>query len=68
MPKYVLIGLGIPLIVFLSMYLWSILSEEAKNRVIASIFGIIAIVFVVLIGLLVVGTIVPMATWWFFSR
>jgi|ETNmetMinimDraft_35_1059890.scaffolds.fasta_scaffold463417_2 TM2 domain-containing membrane protein YozV len=53
MPKYILIGLGIPLIVFLSMYLWSKLSEEAKNRAITSIFGIIAIAFVVLIGLLV---------------
>ena len=53
MPKYILIGLGIPLIIFLTMYLWSKLSEEAKNRAIASIFGIIAIVFVVLIGLLV---------------
>ena len=53
MPKYILIGLGIPIIVFLTMYLWSKLSEVAKNRTITSIFGIIAIAFVVLIGLLV---------------
>ena len=53
MPKYILIGLGIPLIVFLTMYLWSKLSEKVKNRAITSIFVIIAIAFVVLIGLLV---------------
>ena len=53
MPKYILIGLGIPLIIFLTMYLWSKFSEESKNKAIASIFGIIAIAFVVLIGLLV---------------
>ena len=53
MPKYILIGLGVPVLIFITMYLWSKLSEEGKNRAIASIFGIIAIVFVVLIGLLV---------------
>ena len=36
MPKYILIGLGILLIVFLTIYLWSKLSEVAKNRTIAS--------------------------------
>jgi len=53
MPKYILIGLGILLIVFLTIYLWSKLSEVAKNRTIASFFVIIAITFIVLIVLLV---------------
>jgi TM2 domain-containing membrane protein YozV len=53
MPKYILIGLGIPLIVFFIMYLWSKLSEKAKNRILTSIFGVIAISFVILIGLLI---------------
>jgi len=32
---------------------WSKLQETAKNKIIASIFGIIAIAFVVLIALLI---------------
>ena len=53
MPKYILIGLGIPLITFLTMFIWSKLSEKEKNITITSIFGIIAIAFIVLIGLLI---------------
>jgi hypothetical protein len=53
MPKYVLIGLAIPILLFLLMNLWSKISDKTKNKIIASIFGIIAIGFVVLIGLLI---------------
>jgi len=54
MPKYILIGLGVIIIVFLVMNFWSKLSDKSKNKTIASIFGIIAIVFVVVLGLLFV--------------
>ena len=40
MPKYIIIGLGIPIIVFLFMYLWSNISDQSKNRILISIFGI----------------------------
>ena len=53
MPKYILIGIGIPIATFLIMYLWSKLSEKTKNKTVTSIFIIIAITFVVLIGLLI---------------
>ena len=53
MPKYVLIGLAIPILLFLLMNLWSKISDKTKNKIIASIFGIIAIGFVFLIGLLI---------------
>ena len=52
MPKYILLGLAVVVIVFLTMNLWSKLSDKAKNKTIASIFGIIAIAFVVILGLL----------------
>jgi len=53
MPKYILIGLGIPLIIFLTMYLWSKLSEKTKNKTVTSIFGLVAITFIVLLTLLI---------------
>mgnify|MGYP001222382259 FL=1 len=53
MPKYILIGLGITLILFFTMHLWSKMSEKAKNKAIASIFGVIAIGFVALLVLLI---------------
>ena len=53
MPKYLLIGLGVTLILFFTMHLWSKMSEKAKNKAIASIFGVIAIGFVALLVLLI---------------
>ena len=53
MPKYILIGLGVTLILFFAMHLWSKMSDKAKNKAIASIFGVIAIGFVALLVLLV---------------
>ena len=53
MPKYVLIGLIVVLGTFLIMNYWPKLKETTKNKIIASIFGLIAIGFVVLISLLI---------------
>tara|TARA_Y100000590_G_scaffold397429_1_gene478969 strand:- start:72 stop:236 length:165 start_codon:yes stop_codon:yes gene_type:complete len=52
MPKYILLGIAIIVILFLTMNLWTKLSDKAKNKTIASIFGLIAIAFVVVLGLL----------------
>ena len=49
MPKYVLIGLAIPVLLFVIMHYWSKFDKKTKNRVIASIFGIISVGFVILI-------------------
>jgi len=53
MPKYVLIGLAIPILLFIIMNFWSKITDKTKNKIIASVFGIIAIGFVILIGLLI---------------
>ncbi len=53
MPKYALIGLIVVIATFLIVNYWSKLKEKTKNKLIASIFGIIAIGFVVLIVLLI---------------
>ena len=53
MPKYVLIGLIVVIGTFMIMNYWPKLQETTKNKIIASIFGIIAIGFVVLISLLI---------------
>ncbi len=53
MPKYVLIGLAIPILLFVIMNYWSKINDKTKNKIIALIFGIIAVGFVVLIGLLI---------------
>ena len=53
MPKYILIGLIVAVGTFMIMNYWPKLKENTKNRIIASIFGIIAIGFVVLIALLI---------------
>ena len=53
MPKYVLIGLIVVIATFLIMNYWAKFKETTKNKIIASIFGIIAIGFVVLIALLI---------------
>ena len=53
MAKYIAIGLAIPIILFLIMQYWSKFTDKTKNKIIASIFGIIAISFVVLMALLI---------------
>ena len=53
MPKYLIIGLLVVIITFLIMNNWPNLQETTKNKIIASIFGVITIAFVVLISLLI---------------
>ena len=53
MPKYILIGLAVVIGTFMIMNYWPKLQDKTKNKLIASIFGIIAIGFVVLISLLI---------------
>ena len=53
MPKYILIGLIVVIGTFIIMNYWPRLKETTRNRIIASIFGFIAIAFVVLIALLI---------------
>ena len=53
MPKYVLIGLLVVIGTFMIMNYWPKLKDTTKNRIVASIFGIIAIGFVLLIALLI---------------
>jgi len=52
MPKYLIIGLLVVIISFFIMNNWPKLQDATKNKIITSIFGVIAIAFVVLIGLL----------------
>ncbi len=52
MPKYILIGLIVVIGTFIIMNYWPKLKETTRNKIIASIFGIIAVGFVVLIALL----------------
>ena len=53
MPKYIIIGLAVTIIIFFTMHFWSKMSEKGKNKAIASIFGVIAIGFVILLVLLI---------------
>ncbi len=53
MPKYVLIGLIVVIGTFVIMNYWPKLKDTTKNKIIASIFGIIGLGFVVLISLLI---------------
>ena len=53
MPKYALIGLIVVIGTFMIMNYWPKLKETTKNKIITSIFGVIAIGFVVLISLLI---------------
>ncbi len=53
MPKYILIGLIVVIGTFVALNYWPKLKETTKNKLIASIFGIIAIGFVALISLLI---------------
>ena len=52
MPKYILIGLGVTVFLFFSMHYWSKLSDNSKKKIIIIIFGLIAVVFVSVLGLL----------------
>ena len=50
MPKYLIIGLAIPIIIFLTMNYWSKITELTKKRILLVIFGIFLIsIFVLLI-------------------
>jgi len=53
MPKYVIIGLIVVIGSFMIMNYWSKLKITTKNKIIVSIFGVIAIGFIVLISLLI---------------
>ena len=53
MAKYILLGLILVIGTFMIMNYWPKLEDTTKNKIIASIFGIIAIGFVVLISLLI---------------
>ena len=53
MPKYLIIGLVVVIITFIIMNNWPKLTETTKNKMIASVFGIIFIGFVALISLLI---------------
>ena len=53
MPKYIIIGLFVVIGTFMIMNYWPKLRETTKNRIIASIFGIIGVGFVILISLLI---------------
>ena len=53
MPKYIMIGLAVVIGTFIIMNYWPKLQDATRNKIIASIFGIIAIGFVVLIALLI---------------
>ena len=53
MPKYIIIGLSVIIITFIIMNYWSKLHSTKKNKIIALIFAIIALGFVVLLTLLI---------------
>jgi len=53
MPKYLLIALIVVVGTFLIINYWPKLKNTNRNKMIVSIFGIIAIGFVVLISLLI---------------
>ena len=52
MPKYILIGLGVTVILFFAMHYWSKISDSSKKKIIIIIFGLIAVLFVSILGLL----------------
>ena len=53
MPKYIIIGLAVVIVSFVIINYWGKLKDNSKNKIIASIFAVIAISFVVLISLLI---------------
>jgi len=52
MPKYIVIGLAIPIIIFLAMNYWSKITDLTKKRILLVIFGIFLISIFVLLFLL----------------
>ncbi len=52
MPKYIVIGLAIPIIIFLAMNYWSKITNLTKKRILLFIFGIFLISIFVLLFLL----------------
>jgi len=52
MPKYVIIGLAIPIILFILMNYWGKISDLTKNRILMVIFGIFFISIFILLFLL----------------
>ena len=52
MPKYVIIGLAIPIVLFILMNYWGKISDLTKNRILMVIFGIFFISIFVLLFLL----------------
>jgi len=53
MPKYIIIGLVVVIASFVILNYWGKLEDSTKNKIIASIFGFIAIGFIILISLLI---------------
>ncbi len=51
--KLILIGLGIIIGLILTINYWSRLNGDTKNKIVKSIFGLIALVIVVLLILLI---------------
>ena len=51
MPKYIIIALIVVIGTFLIMSYWPKFQDNTKNKIITSIFGVIAVGFVVLISL-----------------
>jgi len=53
MLKYIIAGLLVIILVFILLNYWPKITDKTKNKMIASIFGIISVGFVVLISLLI---------------
>ena len=51
--KFVLIALAITIALLLIINYWSKLNDDTKNKIVKSIFGLIALVIVVLLILLI---------------
>ena len=51
-PKYIIIGLAIPITILLISYLWSKTTEKTKNRILMIIFGSFLLSIFVLLYLL----------------
>jgi len=52
MPNYIILGLGVPLIIFFFMFLWSKISEKTKNRILMLIFAFFLISIFILLYIL----------------
>ena len=52
MPKYILIGLGVPILIFIMIHFWSKFNDKTKNRILMIIFGVFFISIFLLLYLL----------------